>query len=72
MYSLYGPVSSLDFNETDVLCTDNDGDGYYSWGIGPKPSHCPESPDEPDGDDSDPCIGPMDEYGNFTHFYSNT
>ncbi len=65
MYSLYGPVSSLEYNETDILCTDNDGDGYYCWGMGPKPSHCPDSPDEPDGDDSDPCIGPMDEYGNF-------
>ncbi len=65
MYSLYGPISSLELNETDILCTDNDGDGYYCWGMGPKPSHCPDSPDEPDGDDSDPCIGPMDEYGNF-------
>ena len=68
MYSLSGPVSSLKLIETDVLCSDNDGDGYYSWGIGPKPSHCPDCPDEPDGNDSDPCIGPMDEFGIFTHF----
>ena len=44
MYSLSGPVSSLDLNEADILCTDNDGDGYYCWGMGPKPSHCPDSP----------------------------
>ena len=29
-------------------------------------------PDEPDGDDSDPCIGPMDEYGNFTSYLTPT
>jgi hypothetical protein len=68
MYSLYGPVSSLEYNEADILCTDNDGDGYYYWGTGPKPSHCPDSPDQQDGDDSDPCIGPMDEFGISTHF----
>ena len=22
-------------------CTDNDGDGFYNWGIGPKPAGCP-------------------------------
>ncbi|MHC5074686.1 MAG: C1 family peptidase, partial [Planctomycetota bacterium] len=68
LYSMYGPVSSLEYDEADILCTDNDGDGYYTWGIGPKPSHCPDSPEEADGDDSDPCIGPIDEYGNFTYF----
>ncbi len=64
--SLQGPVNSLIFNDNDIRCTDNDGDGYYNWGIGPKPTHCPNSPDESDGDDSDPCRGPLDEFGNFT------
>ena len=70
MYSLYGPVGSLELNETDILCTDKDGDGYYCWGLGPKPirRYCPDCPDEPDGDDSDPCIGPMDEFGILTHY----
>lgn len=46
-------------------CTDNDFDGYYWWGTGEKPSTCPAcTPDEPDGDDSNPNYGPMDEYGN--------
>ncbi len=63
-YQLSGSVSSLQFSEQDILCTDSDGDGYYTWGIGPKPAHCPASPDQPDSDDSDPCIGPADEYGN--------
>ncbi len=39
-----------------VSCTDNDGDGYYYWGIGPKPSYCPSSPDISDCDDSDPNV----------------
>jgi len=68
LLSLYGSVSSLIYNENDITCIDNDGDGYYSWGIGPKPSHCPGSPPQADGDDSNPCIGPMDEFGNYTYF----
>ncbi len=67
LYSLVGPIDSQNFNSTDILCADNDNDGYYTWGIGAKPSHCPECPDEADGDDSNPCIGPIDEYGNYTY-----
>lgn len=58
------PVSSLLYNDSNILITDADGDGYYYWGIGTKPSHCPSwIPNEPDGDDSDISLGPMDEYG---------
>lgn len=47
-----------------VKCTDKDGDGYYNWGIGPRPSSLPAWAEaEEDSDDSDPGIGPMDEYG---------
>ena len=46
------------------IWTDNDNDGFYYWGIGPKPANCPNwIPDIPDGDDSNPLLGPMDEYG---------
>jgi C1A family cysteine protease len=62
-YQVFGAVQSLNYNTSDILCTDNDGDGYYSWGIGTKPEHCPDCPDKADGDDSDPCIGPVDEFG---------
>ncbi|MCL2683051.1 MAG: hypothetical protein FWE63_06175 [Bacteroidales bacterium] len=59
------PVTSLNYTDDDIICEDKDGDGYYYWGIGPKPASCPSwAPDEPDGDDSDPYLGPMDEYGN--------
>ncbi|WP_372650818.1 PKD domain-containing protein [Draconibacterium sp.] len=47
----------------EVVCTDNDGDGYYWWGLGEKPANCPPCPDLADGDDSDPTKGPLDEYG---------
>lgn len=58
------PVSSLLYTNADVAITDADGDGYYFWGIGSKPAHCPSwVPDTPDGDDSNINYGPMDEYG---------
>lgn len=58
------PVSSLLYSDSDIVVEDLDGDGFYNWGIGPKPAHCPSwVPDTPDGDDSDYEKGPMDEYG---------
>jgi len=67
-FSLHGSVTSMIFNDSDIVCSDNDGDGYYFWGMGPKPSHCPDSPPQADGDDSDPCLGPLDEFGKLTSF----
>lgn len=61
------PITSLNYTEEDRICEDKDGDGYFYWGIGEKPNTCPDcAPDEADGDDSDPTLGPMDEYGNCT------
>ncbi len=51
------------FDQTDIQCLDNDGDGYYWWGIGPKPPQCPQCPDEYDGDDNNSGLGPIDENG---------
>jgi hypothetical protein len=63
------PITSLHYTSNDIRCVDLDGDGYYNWGIGPKPAF-PISPlccpDEEDGDDSNPNLGPMDAYGNCT------
>ena len=57
-------ITSLQYTDSDVLCTDNDGDGYFNWGLGPRPAHCPAwAPAEPDGDDSDFFKGPMNQYG---------
>lgn len=60
-HALKTPVSSV-LVPRDVNCTDMDGDGYYWWGLGPKPVTC-TGPDQPDGDDSDPTLGPLDQYG---------
>lgn len=63
-FSLEYPVTTLRHSSSDIVCSDSDGDGYYFWGLGPKPSHCPSwAPDTPDGNDSDINFGPMDEYG---------
>lgn len=55
-----------------VVCQDLDGDGYYNWGIGPKPEYCPQCPDLPDGNDYNPNIGGMDSYGKSLYLGSNT
>ena len=55
------PITSMLYDDSDIVCVDNDGDGYYNWGIGPKPATCPNCPDAEDCDDSTPLIGPYDE-----------
>lgn len=63
-YTLSGNIRSSSYSDNDIVCEDKDGDGYYFWGIGPKPSSCPSwIPDEPDGDDSNADYGPMNQYG---------
>lgn len=53
-----GNISCNAYSDSDVAVTDADGDGYFFWGIGNKPSFCPSwVPDEPDGDDSDYSYG---------------
>ena len=62
---LDGNITSLIYNNENIICEDTDGDGYYFWGIGQKPANCPYwVPDTPDGDDSNINLGSMDEYGN--------
>lgn len=66
-YKLNYPFTILPISTYVVNCEDADGDGYYTWGLGPRPSNCPSwAPSEQDGDDSDPNYGPMDQYGNLT------
>ncbi|MBO7045774.1 MAG: hypothetical protein J6W38_05410 [Prevotella sp.] len=60
-------VTTMNYSDSDIVCEDADGDGYYYWGIGPKPSWCPSwVPDTPDGDDSNINHGSLDNYGNLT------
>lgn len=71
IYSIEPPIISTLKNDQNIVIEDSDGDGYYFWGIGPKPSHCPSwVPDEPDGDDSDYDYGPMDGYGHLLNLHS--
>lgn len=62
-HSVYGNLTSKNHPVSAIQCTDNDGDGYYFWGLGAKPAHCPASPAQADGDDSNPNLGPLDAYG---------
>ena len=61
-HALITPLTS-DITNYNVVCKDSDGDGYYWWGLGQKPATC-TGPDQLDGDDSDPTLGPLDTYGN--------
>lgn len=48
------------FTDADIVCNDEDGDGYFFWGLGGRPANCPSwIPEEPDGDDSNPLKGKM-------------
>ncbi len=53
------PVMSRIYDDGDIKCQDLDKDGYYNWGVGPKPDNCPDCPDECDCDDSRNDLGPM-------------
>lgn len=64
IYGLSGRITSLQYDDSDIICEDSDGDGYYFWGIGDKPLSCPSwVPDIPDGDDSNNLKGALDAFG---------
>jgi hypothetical protein len=49
------PITTLTYTEADIVVEDEDGDGYYFWGLGPKPSFVPSwIPNILDCNDSDP------------------
>jgi hypothetical protein len=63
IFSISG-IASTNYSNSDIICEDRDGDGYYFWGTGSKPATCPScAPNEPDGDDSNPYLGPLDATG---------
>ena len=52
------------YSESDRVCVDIDGDGYYNWGIGSKPISCPAcAPDIEDQNDADASYAQTDAYG---------
>ena len=63
-----GKVTQMGHTDAEIICEDADGDGYYFWGVGEKPAHCPSwAPDIPDGDDSNINYGPIDSCGVLTN-----
>lgn len=65
IYKLSGSVFSQELNDNDIVCEDVDGDGYFNWGLGQRPSSCPTWANEAeDGDDSNYTKGSIDMYGN--------
>ncbi len=64
-YYIQTPIISF-LNNYTVACDDKDNDGFYYWGIGPKPISCPNCPSQPDCDDSNPFLGPSDNNYNCT------
>lgn len=63
--TITGNIKSEKLSDSDIVVSDADGDGFYFWGIGDRPSSLPDwVPMEPDGDDSDATKGAMDAYGN--------
>lgn len=64
LHRIDGDISSLVLSEKDRLVTDEDGDGCFVWGGGQRPSFLPSYAGLfEDGDDSNPIIGEMNEYG---------
>lgn len=59
-YYILPQITSMNYSDDDIVCEDADGDGYYFWGLGNKPSWCPVwVPNIKDGDDSDCTKGIM-------------
>jgi C1A family cysteine protease len=60
VYSPTGNITCAVFDDDGITCADADGDGYYFWGIGNKPSWCPAwIPETKDGDDSNHTKGQL-------------
>ena len=63
-YYIKTPIYSSHYTFSDIACVDRDGDGYYTWGLGLNPyNHYPWALSGPDGDDSNPDYGPLDQTG---------
>jgi len=62
IYFFETPITSkFSLNESDRVVRDEDGDGFYTWGIGLKPDGWDHIPDEQDGNDNDASLGPLND-----------
>lgn len=75
LYTIETPIYGSLVENINRVIEDNDGDGYYTWGIGEKPENAPLGvPDRQDGDDTDAFKGPLDENGHtedLTYYSTN-
>lgn len=56
--------NNIHYDYDDVKIVDNDGDGYYNWGIGGRPLNAPSWVfNYLDGDDNNPALGQINQYG---------
>ena len=63
-YFIYGSIVRRDHTDAEIICEDADGDGYYCWGLGPRPTNLPAWAElEEDSNDSNDSIGTIDIYG---------
>lgn len=63
-YYVMDSIVSLNYDDSNIIIEDMDGDGYYTWGLREKPVFLASwIPDTPDGDDSNPDYGPINQYG---------
>lgn len=62
------PIFRRDHTDEEILCEDNDGDGYFNWGIGERPNALLPAwaEQEPDGDDTNDYVGYLNSYGHST------
>lgn len=60
-YRLLGNVTSQVINDSNIVCEDADGDGYYFWGLSDnRPSYCPSwVPNIKDGNDANYSKGKL-------------
>lgn len=62
------PITTQYLTSDDVLCNDADGDGYYFWGLGSRPSVVPSwAANYEDMDDTDPNVGGLLTYNTFEY-----
>ena len=61
LFGINGQITTLRYNDNDIICEDADGDGYYFWGANDnKPLFCPSwVPDIKDGNDANYTKGKL-------------